>query len=248
VATATLTASPTVLDTGGHASIGITNTGAARVRVTNGPDTTNIRPGQSRSLPVQGAVTAYVPSEYGTGGEIVWEAAGTRGDVVTYDELTAAVAVETAARDAALAELPGTFASKTDAATIIELTGCGCLFVSTPLAGTDSFHHFVAPFPLKITQFSWSTKSALTASDTDYWEITLRKAHAGSYSTITTKTTKVTGGAGWAAHEDWNYDTVAWDSAAQTFAKGDVLNLAFFKSGNAANLDRLGFTFRYEPI
>jgi hypothetical protein len=141
----------------------------------------------------------------------------------------------------------GTFALRTEAATLVELVG-STKVTDGQLVGTISFHLFVAPFPLKITQISVASKAGIVASDTNYWSVQPRRYSAGAASVIAAKTTHATGGAAVQGNIDWNFDNITF--ANNTFAKGDILNLAFFLTGAAGGTDwqYTVCTFRYEPI
>ncbi|MEA2703548.1 MAG: hypothetical protein QOD63_1493 [Actinomycetota bacterium] len=140
-------------------------------------------------------------------------------------------------------------ADATKVPTLIELIGnAAVLPPGVNIAGTESLAVFTAPFPLKITQVSLAMKPTIAASDTDYWEVRLRKAVAGSQNTIASKFTNVTAGQAVASYVDWNFDNVTF--ANNTFAKGDVFNIAFFLTGSSTSKvwSYLAVTFRYEPV
>lgn len=145
----------------------------------------------------------------------------------------------------------GTYAQAVSTPTLIELIGnAAVLPPGVNIAGTESLAVFTAPFPLKITQVSLAMKNTIAASDTDYWEVRLRKAVAGSQNTIASKYTSVSAGQAVASYVDWNFDNVTFDVTNKVFAKGDVFNIAFFLTGSSASKvwSYLAVTFRYEPI
>lgn len=99
MSTASLTATPTTLDSGTSSSISIKNTGTTTVTVVNGTQTVFLRRRMEYNEAIAGAVTAAVPTELGGSGTITYTVGGSRGDVVTFDELTALVSARTLTPD-----------------------------------------------------------------------------------------------------------------------------------------------------
>ena len=74
MATAALTASPTILDPGTAAAVWVKNNGTTRVTVQNGPQRTTVRAGRDANfVPTSGSVTAYVTTSDGGTGSITYE-------------------------------------------------------------------------------------------------------------------------------------------------------------------------------
>jgi hypothetical protein len=124
-----------------------------------------------------------------------------------------------------------------------------------PTTVSDSCAIFVAPYACTVEQLALEVQRAgVTASDTNYWSISLRKQHggtsaAGNYTTTTiaTKTTQATGGALMPKRGEWNFDTVTFDATNKVLVKGDVLDLAFTATGTPDPIKGCVATFRIQP-
>ena len=98
------------------------------------------------------------------------------------------------------------------------------------VAATTSFCVFIAPCAGAISKCQLVTKDAIAANDTNYWTVTLYdKGSDGSASNkIAEKTTKVTGGTGFAAYDAWDIGTL--DTTHRVLAAGDVVLLTLTKT------------------
>lgn len=146
----------------------------------------------------------------------------------------------------ALDELDSEKANANQTPTIEELLAGG--FIVNPTASaTISYTVLHAHFALTVVSFSLVNQDAnMAASDTDYWTINLRKISAGSATTIASKTTKATGGQAVTLAVPWTFDAVVFSN--NTFAKDDVLNIEFVKTGAATNWTRCSWSARYQPV
>jgi hypothetical protein len=172
----------------------------------------------------------------------------TRGDA-RYQALSEkGVAGGYAAYDATQAAL----ALKVDTTELNQLASVEDLIASisihTAQAATVSYGVLVAPFPLRVLSLEMAVAVGFAASDVDYWTMTLRRYRAGVVNTIASKSTQATGGQALASNTGWNMDSATFDPTYRDLAKDDILNMAFFKTGAAANLDRPIITVRYEPL
>ena len=94
MATASLTTSPTTLDSGTGGTLTVKNTGTSHVTVVNGPARDEIRASRTYNAAIQGTVTAYVAAEDGGTGTITYEVGAKSGGLpgtgqVTYEDLSA---------------------------------------------------------------------------------------------------------------------------------------------------------------
>lgn len=131
-------------------------------------------------------------------------------------------------------------------------------FVSTVLtasniATTASFVAFVAPYPLIVTGVSLVAYGGATvaASDTNYWSISPRKVPAATGGTgwvnITTRTTRVTGGAAIGYRNPWFFDGEIF--ASNTLATGEYIDIAFIATGTPGAIGApVAVTIQYRPV
>lgn len=100
----------------------------------------------------------------------------------------------------------------------------------------------------RIGGLTLATSAAVAASDTNYWTISLQRLRAGQNPlTIATRTTKATAGEAFTADQGWNFDAMPWLETARYLRKGDVMALAFTKTGTPADLIDVTVAVRYEP-
>lgn len=145
---------------------------------------------------------------------------------------------------AALSDL---FAPKATALTIEQNTQVVTL-ADRSVSATETIPVFAAQFPCDISQAAIVLRTAVAASDTSYWTITLLRYREGVPFTIASKTTRTVsgGGEGVSAYSEWNYDLVTW-SGHRVLGKGDVLAVQLTPTGTPAALDHPMLTFRGEP-
>jgi lysophospholipase L1-like esterase len=79
---ASLTISPTTLDSGGSADVWVKNTGTSQITLTNGAERTWLLPGRDMNLIPQGAVTAAVAAIDGGSGSCTYDATGSASDQI----------------------------------------------------------------------------------------------------------------------------------------------------------------------
>jgi hypothetical protein len=110
----------------------------------------------------------------------------------------------------------------------------------------------IAMFPLQIVAAEFSPwQNGITASDTNWWSIELRKFNTATGVTGTNfavKNTKVTGGAAMLQRQSWTYDAVTFDPTHSVFVKGDCIGVSCFPTGAPLGLNGLGCTLRYRPL
>jgi hypothetical protein len=136
------------------------------------------------------------------------------------------------------------YALRTEVPTLEELV------VSTELGDvtqTTSHPLFIAPFPCDVRQASlvqWY--GAVLANNQKFWTIKLWRVRGGVSADIAVKTTRPTSGEAVRTRIAWTFDQVPF-GAARSLDKGDVVALAFYKTGGAPPLKRLAATLRYSP-
>jgi len=194
--------------------------------------------------------------------------AGQTGQMAWINEVDAEAAANTAkglVHDAALATLPGTYATQAASATKAEVASLQAqsasiedLFVSGLLVPvgvvsvTSSFSApvLIAPFPLVVTSIAltqWG--SSIPASDTVYWSITAQAADATAVQrAIATRTTQVVGGGAITSRVKWTFDATGF-TTYKTLAAGDILSLACFPTGAPTGLGSpMLVTVGYRPL
>lgn len=124
MATASLTTTPTTIAAASDGSVYVTNTGASRVTIVNGTETTYVRRGRSTNIVPTAAVTARVLASDGGSGSITYDVApvNTGSDLVRVNELAPGAgggvtgnggsALSTATAIAADPAFTGTYAQK----------------------------------------------------------------------------------------------------------------------------------------
>lgn len=116
------------------------------------------------------------------------------------------------------------------------------------ISATTTVRLAPASFDQRIGSITLAASAAVAASDTNYWTISLLRLRAGaSAQTITSRTTKTTGGEAFTADQGWNFDAATWLETLRHLRKGDVLALAFTKTAAATNLSDVTVAVRYEP-
>jgi hypothetical protein len=90
--------------------------------------------------------------------------------------------------------------------------------------------------------------SDITASDTNYWTVSIVRSRAGALVTIATKTTQITApNGGVTSAIPWSFDLIAFDADYQRLRKDDVLLLIFTPTGTPASWVATVCSWRYEP-
>jgi hypothetical protein len=115
------------------------------------------------------------------------------------------------------------------------------------VTGTTSHPIFIAPFPCEVRQASlvqWY--GAVPAAAARYWTIKLWRVRGGTSADIAVKTTRPGTGEAVRTRIAWTFDQVPF-GPARSLDKGDVVALAFYKTGTAPPLKRLAATLRYSP-
>lgn len=139
----------------------------------------------------------------------------------------------------------------TQAATIEELASA--VLSSTIINVATTLPIWTAPFACEIVGARvavWGTGGVSgISSETDYWTVDLRRYRGGTFASIATKTTKLTGGEAMVSRVDWNFDAIAFDVTNKVFQTGDISAMAFTPSGtvNALNLPVMA-QIRYRPL
>lgn len=110
------------------------------------------------------------------------------------------------------------------------------------------------PFALRATTCSIATwNSTVTANDTNYWTITLRRVRANVTADIATITTRATAGVAGqpfgsiTSRTGRNFDGATFDASNQVFQKDDIMSVAFIPTGSPTSLSGIIMTGRYEP-
>jgi len=100
------------------------------------------------------------------------------------------------------------------------------------VSSTTTFCAFIAPAAGSLNACSLVTQNAISASDTNYWTVSLiDKGSDGTQSnTIASKTTKATGGTAFAAYDAWDIGTLS--TTHKVLAAGDVVVLTLAASGS----------------
>jgi len=112
-----------------------------------------------------------------------------------------------------------------------------------------SFPIFVAPFALQVKQVAIMTWNLdVAADDVNYWRLAVRRSRGPTTNEIASKSTQLTGGEAITLKTEWNYDAVTFSPTASIIGKGDVVELAVFKTGTPANLSGTICNVRYEPL
>ena len=112
---------------------------------------------------------------------------------------------------------------------------------------TTNFCVFIAPVAGSLNQCLLVTKDAITASDSNYWTITLTNKGAAGTGTdkIAEKTTKATGGTAFAAYDAWNIGTLS--STYKVLAAGDVVTLTLTITGTATAFAEAAVMLEFLP-
>jgi hypothetical protein len=115
------------------------------------------------------------------------------------------------------------------------------------VSATGTYLLGVANLDMRVGALSLAATGAITASDTNYWDVALLRYRDGAAATIATKsTTTVAPDEGVAAGTAWTFDLIAFDSD-QYLHKGDVLAVTFTKNGAPSNWTGTVASWRYEP-
>jgi hypothetical protein len=142
-----------------------------------------------------------------------------------------------------------------DLATIEELTH-GTL-LDTAVDGSSPL--FVAPFPCEIL---WAALLVgrlagplQPTSDTDFWDVQLRRFRDASPVIVARKTTRHSAGPDLPAGEaishrvPWTFDAAVFDKSARVLQANDALDVAFVATGSPVALGRpLYAQVRYRPL
>lgn len=175
-----------------------------------------------------------IPGEItGTAAALVAELEAIRDEAV---ELTGLDTVE-AAVEAAMVPL------RDMTPTLEELTVTVNLGGDITAARTVPIH--VAPYSSELNSLALVVADAVSASDTNYWTVTIKRYRAGVEANVGIKTTKFTGGQALAAFVPWDYGTVVLANTG--LIPGDVLVLDFAPTGSPAPLVDPVVTFGPPP-
>lgn len=100
----------------------------------------------------------------------------------------------------------------------------------------------------RLEQASLVVRTAVAASDTNYWTIELLRYRSGFATVIATKTTKTTasGGEAMGAYFDWNFNATTFGLGRYLDA-GDVVAIRLTPTGTPTALDGPTITFRTSP-
>jgi hypothetical protein len=128
----------------------------------------------------------------------------------------------------------------------IEDLQCGTLLGD--ISSTQTYPVLIAQTASKAMALALVCSGAITASDSNYWTIELKRFRAGTATVIATKTTKTTGGQAVTANVPWTFSTVTFDTTNQVLAVDDVLMLVATKTGTPSDLSRCYVSVRYEPV
>ncbi|GAA0199438.1 pyocin knob domain-containing protein [Glutamicibacter creatinolyticus] len=148
-------------------------------------------------------------------------------------------------------------ALQTTVPSLEELVATGHIAVAvngtTPVTEFDwsaNFTTFIAPFPLRVLSVDLMfDRWTLAANNTSYATIILRRARAGSFANIATKTTQATGGQPVAPRTAWGFAGSTWDTGARDMQAGDAVNLAFSFTGTGVKaVLPMSATIRYMPL
>lgn len=142
------------------------------------------------------------------------------------------------------------YALKTDVPTIAELVANS--YHNSTITQVQSFPVFVAPFACVIVAarlVTWQSGVAnnVTANDTNYWTVDIRRTRAAASVTIASKTTKATGGETITYRVDWNFDAVTFNTTNRVLGAGDIVDFAFTETGTATDIPGPLMQIRYEP-
>lgn len=123
IQTASLTSTPTTLDSGTSESVWVKNTGTSRVTIDSGGQRTHIRGGRQATVPVSGAVAASVLTSDGGSGTIAYESQGTRNVARDGGGVVTASGGVTRTAAGVISEGTGTYAALADVANPATATG-----------------------------------------------------------------------------------------------------------------------------
>lgn len=123
------------------------------------------------------------------------------------------------------------------------------LLTSGTVSATTSFPVCVALGPAQVEQLALVFTTAVAASDTNYWTVTVHTRRNAVPHLIATKTTKTiaSGGEAMKAFQEWNFDLVTFDADNATLNKGDVLTVTFTPTGSPAALTGPMVSYRLAP-
>lgn len=140
------------------------------------------------------------------------------------------------------------YALKTDVPTNSELVA-GAFYGPSSITSTTSMPVFVAPFACEVVQaYLVCHQGSVSASDTNYWTIKVRRVRSGTAVDVASKTTQATGGEAITAKVAWSFDAVTFDSSNRVLQAGDVVDIGFFETGTADGLNNPFAQIRYEPV
>jgi hypothetical protein len=104
-------------------------------------------------------------------------------------------------------------------------------------------------FPCKIAAGAVVVQGTIAASNTAYWTLSIRRARAGVFATIVSRTTRLDTGLAMADRVPWTFDTSTWDEGTRICEKDDAIYLAWFKTaGSPTNPPKMTFAARIEPV
>lgn len=173
------------------------------------------------------------------------EAGGTPINAARLNYIESGIEAAASVADTATTAL-ATKANAADTPTLEELERC--VLLGTVNSAFQSRRLGPVNMDQRIGGLSIATTATVAASDTNYWSISLVRLRAGqSALTIATRTTRATDGQGFTADSAWAFDDVAWLETARHLRKGDVLSLAFTKTGVPTDLTEVSVAVRYEP-
>jgi hypothetical protein len=137
------------------------------------------------------------------------------------------------------------YAALSTAPTIEDLQ-CGTLLGDIP--STQTYPVLIAQTASKAMALALVCSGGITASDSNYWTVELKRYRAGTATLIATKTTKVTGGQAVTANVPWTFSGVTFDTTYQQLSVDDALVLVCTKTGTPSDLSRCYASVRYEPV
>lgn len=112
---------------------------------------------------------------------------------------------------------------------------------------SSSLPVFVAPFACTVEWAALeSHDSSVTASDVNFWTISVRRHRAGVTTTIISKTTQVTGGQAITTRVGWIF-TGTYDVTNKILQAGDVVDFAFIPTGAPGAITKIMLQIRYVP-
>lgn len=109
---------------------------------------------------------------------------------------------------------------------------------------------FTALQPVRLVQLALTHNNAsnIAANDTNYWNAVVYRWSGSTSNAIVSKTSRVSGGEGWARRTGWTFDNAAFDPTYSAIPAGSCVGIELYTTGTATDLAEVGVTWRTEPI